>query len=174
LVLGVSAALLLAVACGPAVIQRALRQPNCNLQGNAVPLMAQAVPTARFLPCIASLPAGWTFESNDIERARVRFWLDSDRAGIRALAVTLTRRCRPAGTEIPSDQPGERLFVHLDSVAPRYRGIRYYLLPGGCITYDFNFPAEESTLFSTDASDAIDVVPRSKLERIAKSYGYRI
>jgi hypothetical protein len=173
-VLGLVAVVLVTAACGPGAVQRALEQPTCTLRNNSVPLMAQAVPSARFLPCIAALPVGWSFQSSEIERGSARFWLDSDRAGPRTLEVTLTTSCHHAGTEIPSDEPGERLFVHLDSVQPRYRGTRYYLLPGGCVTYRFDFPAEGSTLFSTDASTAIGVLPRSKLERIAKKYGYRL
>jgi hypothetical protein len=161
-------------ACGPAQAQREFEQPTCVLRNDAVGLMAQAVPTARLLPCIAEFPAGWNFDSSDVERGRARFWMDSDRAGQRVLEVTLTEACQPSGTEIPSDEPGTRLFVHLDSIAPRYRGTRYYLVPGGCVTYRFDFPGEGATVFSTDASTAIGTVGRGVLERAAARAGYRV
>lgn len=162
------------VACGPTHVQREFQQPTCVLRNDAVGLMAQAVPTARLLPCIAQFPAGWSFDSSDVERGRARFWMDSDRAGARALEVTLTEACEPSGTEIPSDEPGTRLFVHLDSIRPRYRGTRYYLVPGGCVTYRFDFPTEGATVFSTDASTAIGTVRRSVLEWLAARLGYRV
>jgi len=64
--------------------------------------------------------------------------------------------------------------VHLDSIEPRYRGMRYYLVPGGCVTYRFDWPAEGATVFSTDASTAIGTLNRSVLERLAAAIGYRV
>src|SRR5207253_1051072 len=64
--------------------------PECGT-GNAMILMAQAVPSATRLPCIATLPSGWTFGGADMQRGRARFWLDSDRAGARAIVVTLVK-----------------------------------------------------------------------------------
>ena len=168
---GVAAVL---AACGPTQVQREFQQPTCGLRNNAVILMAQAVPTARLLPCIAQYPAGWSFDSSDTESGRARFWMDSDRAGPRVLEVILARSCTPSGTEIPSDEPGARLFLHLDSIDPRYRGTRYYLVPGGCVTYRFDFPADGATLFSTDASTAIGTISRSVYERLAVKYGYHL
>jgi hypothetical protein len=161
-------------ACGPTQAQREFEQPTCLLRNDSVALMAQAVPTARLLPCIAQFPAGWSFDSSDVESGRARFWMDSDRAGPRALEVTLTEACRPGGTEIPSDEPGARLFVRLDSIEPRYRGTRYYLVPGGCMTYRFDFPADGATVFSTDASAAIGTIRRGVFERLAAQIGYKV
>ena len=42
-------------------------------------LMAQSVPEATSLPCLAALPAGWTLDGVEVKRGRTRFWLNSDR-----------------------------------------------------------------------------------------------
>jgi hypothetical protein len=164
--------------CGPTQVQREFQKPTCvhNFEdaNDAVPLMAQAVPTARLLPCIAQFPAGWSFDSSDVERGRARFWMDSDRAGLRALEVTLTRSCRPTGTPAPSDEPGALLFVHLDSIGPRIQGTRYYVVPGGCVTYQFDFPADGASVLSTDASTAIGMQRRSVIEQLAADLGYKV
>ncbi len=156
-------------------MQREFRQPTCVLPNDAVALMAQAVPTARLLPCISEFPAGWSFDFSDVRSGNATFWMDSDRAGSRALEVTLTETCRARGTEVPSDEPGARVFLLLDySVPGRTRGTRYYLVPGGCVTWRFDFPAERATVFLTDALAAIGTVDRSELERMAASIGFRV
>src|SRR5439155_614593 len=43
--------------------------PECGT-GHAMILMAQAVPSATRLPCIATLPSGWTFGGADMQRGR--------------------------------------------------------------------------------------------------------
>ena len=70
-------------------------------------LSAQAVPSAALLPCIAALPSGWSIGGADIASGKASLWLDSDRAGPRAVTVTLTATCDTSGAQqIPSDQPG--------------------------------------------------------------------
>ena len=69
-------------------------------------LAAQAVPSAAMLPCIAALPTGWSIGSADISSGKVGLWLDSDRAGPRAVAVTLTAACDTSGAQqIPRTSP---------------------------------------------------------------------
>ncbi|MGH3173593.1 MAG: hypothetical protein ACRDPF_06970, partial [Streptosporangiaceae bacterium] len=84
--------------------------PSCGT-GHSMILSAQAVPSAAMLPCIAALPAGWSIGGADISDGHTRLWLDSDRAGPRAITVTLTATCDTSGAhQIPSDQPGTRRF----------------------------------------------------------------
>jgi hypothetical protein len=167
---GVAVAML--SACGPAVAQRQFQQPTCVVQNDSLGLLAQAVPTASLLPCIDQFPVGWSFNSNDVRSGRGSFWMDSDRAGFKALEVTLTEACPTRGTEIPSDELGMRLFVQIESVQPRYVGTRSYVAPGECITYRFDFPREGATIMSTDASMAIGMLRRSVLVDLARKLGY--
>jgi len=56
-------------------------------------LQAQAVPSATQLPCFSRLPVGWSYGQNQFRSGVVRVWLDSDRAGDRAIELDLTRTC---------------------------------------------------------------------------------
>jgi hypothetical protein len=141
-------------------------------------LAAQAVPSAAFLPCIAALPAGWTTVNAEISSGQARFGLDSGSlaggGGIRfvlgqpgqlqAVTITLTATCDIAGAQqIPSDQPGMRLFEHPLSLAPQFSSLRYYTFPGGCATYQFVLAPGASPVLTTTAASAVAFMPRSVL-----------
>lgn len=140
--------------------------PGCHKTDSLV-LMAQSVPSAQQVPCIASLPAGWTFEDLDIRRGTSSFSLDSDRAGHRAVEVRLFPSCRVAGaTEIASDEVGTRRFERVESVVGEYRGTRYYVFDGGCVTYRFNF-SRQGLAFVNEVSLAIGFISRQEIAQIA-------
>ena len=127
-------------------------------------LSAQAVPSAAMLPCVAALPSGWSIGGADISSGEVRLWLDSDRAGPAAITVTLTAACDTSGAQqIPSDQPGMRRFEHPLSLLPRFSGLRFYTLPGGCVTYRFSFAPGASPVLAGAADSALSFQPRSAL-----------
>ena len=105
--------------------------------------MAQAVPTASWVQCLEGMPLGWHFSDMDVDRGAARFWLDSDRDGMRAIEIRLTRSCFTSGsTEIPSDRPEMRRLERVSQVTPLYLGRRYYLFDGGCITVVFRLSGE--------------------------------
>ena len=137
--------------------------PRCGT-GHSMILSAQAVPSAAMLPCIAALPSGWSIGSADITSGKASLWLDSDRAGPRAITVTLTAACGTAGAQqIPSDQPGMRRFEHPLSLAPRFSDLRFYTFPGGCVTYRFAFAPGASPVLAGAADSALSFQPRSAL-----------
>ena len=105
-------------------------------------LMAQAVPSAKWIPCIASLPSGWSFGQAPVHNGRGRFWLNSDRAGHRAVVVTLTARCE---------------------VSSAREDVRVDRFPGGCATYDFNFDASDSSVLLAEVDAALDYTSRASL-----------
>lgn len=141
--------------------------PGCRNTETLV-LMAQSVPQARLVPCIANLPAGWTFETIDIRKGHSFFALDSDRAGDRALRVTLRPSCDVSGaTEIATDEPGTRRFERVESVLRAYRGVRTYEFPGGCVTYRFDFRRRGLALVN-EVSLAIGFVTRQEVARQAR------
>src|SRR5439155_18340146 len=76
----------------PAARNLGARAPACDT-GHSTILSAQAVPSAALLPCITALPSGWSIGDADIVSGKASFWLDSDRAGPRALTVTLAATC---------------------------------------------------------------------------------
>jgi membrane-associated phospholipid phosphatase len=137
--------------------------PVCGTGGSMI-LSAQAVPSSARLPCIAGLPSGWTVDSTDIRNGQTGFWLDSDRAGNRAVTVTLTARCDTSGAiRIPSDQPGARRYDRPLSLQPRFTLVRMYTFAGGCVTYQFNFVAGAAPSLGIPIDTAVTFEPRSVL-----------
>jgi hypothetical protein len=151
-----------------------LRQPICPAEGddtasNAVVLMAQAVPTASWVPCLRpdTLPGGWSYEALDVRNNVSRFWLTSDRDGERAIEVRLEQSCTTAGTtEIPTDRDGMRRYERVTETDPEYHGERYYVFDGGCITFVFKLTGKPGQTRGEPlalATQAVSAVSRADL-----------
>jgi hypothetical protein len=139
------------------------RAASCGT-GHSVILSAQAVPSAAMLPCLAALPSGWSVGGADISTGKVSFWLNSDRAGVRAVTVTLAATCDTSGVrQVPSDQPGTRRFERPLSLRPKFADLRFYTFPGGCATYRFSFTRGASPLLAIFVDDALAFTPRARL-----------
>jgi hypothetical protein len=148
------------------------RAPTCEYRGQSggpvVILEAQAVPSATLLPCVKLLPAGWSVSDVFIHNGQARFTLDSDRVGPRAVTVVLERYCRLARvTRVPSDEPGTRRYEQIGPVRPGVglTGTRFYLFPGGCVTYRFRFRGEERAEPLGEATLAISFVTRDAVRK---------
>jgi membrane-associated phospholipid phosphatase len=143
--------------------------PQCGT-GHTMILTAQAVPSAKLVPCISALPAGWQVGGADIASGRSRFWLNSDQAGDMAVTITLSAACDTSGArQIPSDQPGTQRFERPLSLRPQFTLLRFYTFPGGCATYRFNFAAGKSPLLAIPVDSAVSFIPRAKLVEYIKS-----
>jgi hypothetical protein len=130
--------------------------PSCETNRTMI-LMAQAVPSAEQLPCIRSLPLGWSVSGVTIERGRATFELldtGEDRGGggyiqlqieqggeTPAVDATLTPSC-PATGEDPTIQAIE--------------------VEGGCVSYR-SVPAGAERVPSFDPDAGLSFVPRSQL-----------
>jgi tRNA A-37 threonylcarbamoyl transferase component Bud32 len=151
--------------------------PMCG-RSNLMVLMAQAVPEAEAVPCVASLPAGWDLAGVHVERGRARFWLDSDVGGERAVEATLlpAAECRVSGpTEVPSDEMGTRRFERPERLPPGLRTTRTYLFDGGCVTYRFVFEEDATASLMFVADSALAFQPRAELvEEIRERNGLRL
>jgi hypothetical protein len=143
--------------------------PTCVPKGaDTLALFAQSVPTATKVPCISSYPAGWHFASLSVHNGESRFTLDSDRAGISAVRVSLLPRCDLNGaTEIPSDEPGTQRFERIISVVNDFKAIRFYTFDGGCITYRFDFDRQGRALVN-EVSVAIGFIDRSAVDTLVR------
>ncbi len=137
--------------------------PVCT--GNsAVVLSAQAVTSAALVPCLASLPSGWSYGGGDIHTGAARFWLDSDQAGTHAVTVTLSARCSLSGAQrVPTNEDGTTRYEKPLSLAPRFVDLRTYVFPGGCVTYLFAFRPNAPSTLAIDADAAISFLPRALL-----------
>jgi tRNA A-37 threonylcarbamoyl transferase component Bud32/membrane-associated phospholipid phosphatase len=140
-------------------------QPNCG-RGNLMMLIAQAVPSAAAVPCVAALPAGWHLDGARVRRNEARFWLRSDVAGDRAVEVTLQPpdRCDLSeAVPMPTDEPDARQFEQVDKLGPPLRTTRYYLVEGGCVTYRFSFLPDAGPNLVFQVNEALALQPRSLL-----------
>jgi hypothetical protein len=138
-------------------------------------LAAQAVPTATLLPCVATFPAGWTFDGSNVRSGDATFWLDNDRAGIRAVEVDLTRTCDVGSAVEVSpgpDEAGTQRFEQPISLRPAYQANRYYVFDGGCVTYRFRFQPGAATTLALEVDEALSFRSRDALvEFVHKEFG---
>jgi hypothetical protein len=127
--------------------------------------MAQAVPSAAYVPCIEDIPTGWSFAGERIRNGRAEFWLDSDRAGFRALTVLLTPTCDTSkAVEVPPEtgEPVMRRFEEPTALPPTFSGNRYYVFPGACVTYRFSFRPGASFGEAVQATEALTFAVRAE------------
>jgi hypothetical protein len=130
--------------------------PACGT-GRTMVLMAQSVPSARQLPCIRSLPLGWSVSGSTIVRGRATFELlvmggdgvngsmqlqVGQGAGAPVVDVTLTPTCSPKN----SDSTITALEIE-----------------GGCVTYRSSLRAGVGPVPSFDPGGGLSFVPRSQL-----------
>lgn len=141
------------------------RSPACGV-GNTMVLMAQSVPSATLLPCIASLPAGWNFGGVHVKRGRSTFLLNSDQGGPRAVEVILEPRqeCDVSdASRVPTDNEGALRYERPISLRPDLFTTRYYVFPGGCVRYQFAFTHDASPSLLFDADQALGFEPRDRI-----------
>ena len=140
------------------------RQASCDIADTGLVLAAQSVPSATLLPCIESLPIGWTFGGTDVRNGLDRFWLDSDRAGIHAVEVSLTRSCNvSSAVEVAPapDEAGTKRYEQPISLPPYFEADRYYTFPGGCVTYWYRFQTGAASTLVFEADEALSFLPRA-------------
>ncbi len=143
----------------------ACKEGDDGTPSNGVVLMAQSVPSASWVPCLEGMPLGWHFAGMDVDRGSARFWLDSDRDGLRAIEIRLTGSCSTSrATEIPSDRPEMRRLERVNQVTPLYVGRRYYVFDGGCITVVFRLSGENRGEPLAVATQGLGAVPRDLLQ----------
>jgi hypothetical protein len=169
-------------ACSTGDTTASLDVPACSAgagatASNGVVLMAQSVPTATWIPCMrTALPLGWGFHHLDARKDISRFFLDSDRDGQQAIEVRLEASCSTAGaTEITSDREGMRRFERVQQTTPTYAGKRYYVFPGGCITFVFQLDGDSRGEPLALASQVVGEISRDVLRaQVHDSSGGRL
>lgn len=161
------------VAALPACVQAGDVAPECRVNDvstRVLTLAAQAVPSATMLPCLDLLLPGWTFDGIQITDDAYRFWLSSDRTGLRTVRVELVSSCDVSGAVEVIPGPGEegtRRFEAPLSLDPVYAANRYYTFPGGCVQVEYRFGSDDPTLV-LEADQAIGFRSRDGLvQRLA-------
>jgi hypothetical protein len=167
-VLWAAAAVLLAGCAEPVSLgsdELACRTGDDAEPANGVVLMAQAVDTAAWVPCLDTIPLGWHLSDVEIRDGSGRFWLDSDRDGVRAIEVALTASCATRdATEIPSDRDGVRRLERVGEVTPGYHGTRFYVFDGGCLSVRFQISGDDRVEPLAVATEGIDLLRRTDVE----------
>ncbi len=153
--------------------------PTCDpkTHGDVLTLIAQSVPSATLIPCIAEFPAGWTFGGERFESGHSEFWLDSDRAGLRAVTVTLDRTCDTTGAIRIPVEPDEAGTVRSERprvLPPEFSGDRFYTFPGGCVTYRFAFRPGSSFTQALEATEALTFFSRAKGVKMLRDMGQKL
>ena len=134
---------------------------------NGVVLMAQAVRTAAWVPCLDTVPQGWHFEKFEVRDGSASFLLASDRFGDRAIAMRFAASCDTSGaTEVPSDRAGMRRLERVTSVQPQYVGRRFYEFDGGCISLLFSLSGKDRSEPLAVATQGIGTVAREDLQKL--------
>ena len=167
-VLWATAAVLLAGCSEPVQLgdaELACRTGDGAEPANGVVLMAQAVDTASFVPCLDTVPLGWHLSQVTIRDGSGRFSLESDRTDNGAIKVALTPSCSTGdATEIPSDREGVRRFEQVGEVTPGYHGTRFYVFDGGCLAIRFGVTGDERIEPLAVAGQGIGLLRRTAIE----------
>lgn len=171
---GTIAVLLLALLSVPACSASASNEIRCG-EGDAGILAAQAVPSATQIPCITAFPVGWGYGGFFAESGMVRFWMDSDRAGIHAIEVELSETCDISGAvaveDLDSGPEVQRLELPI-SVDPNLAGVTFYTFRGGCVTVRYDFAAGAPPTLLLEARQAIELFPRDKIVALLEDNGF--
>ena len=127
--------------------------------------MAQAVPTAAYVPCIAELGEGWSDIGFIPHRGRVAFSLRSGRAGTRPVPVLFEEACDTEGA-VPTmaRAVGVRTSVRLLSITPRYAGSMFDVFAGGCVRYRFDFPRGPHIALMEELQQGVVLLSRQDLQ----------
>ena len=137
--------------------------PGCE-PGGRLGLLAQAVPAATLVPCVREMPVGWNFDALDVDSGQARFWLDSDRAGLRAAEVELSSSCDVEGaTLVVPEEEGATRYQRLTSLSPRFVGATYDVFEGGCVTYRYELVHGPHIGLYQELHDAVALFPRQAL-----------
>jgi hypothetical protein len=113
--------------------------PSCG-DGSTMQLMAQAVPTATRVPCIESVPFGWSVDTSEIVRDKAVFTVTT--AGSPGMVtVTFTADCL-------ASPPASARVLPVD---------------GGCVTYEATVPAGTPTLPSFDPGGGLSFTDRQEI-----------
>ena len=142
-------------------VRETLGGPNCQGNGSGL-ISAQAVPTATFLPCFETLPAGWEFESVQVDQEGTRVVLESDRAGEGVATFHFVETCdlTSGAVATPSDRVDTARFDAIEQVTPAFRASRFYIFEGGCVWWRFDFDHEVPSALSIELDNSVTFLDR--------------
>ncbi len=145
---------------GACSVEEAVPVPYCEGSDSAL-IVAQSVPSADLVPCLAGLPAGWDADEVIINQNGTVVRMDSDRAGLGSARLHFGTTCNLGeAVSVPSDQDGAEAFEYIEQIDPGFRAQRYYLFSGGCVWWVFEFDAGASATHSIELQDQLVLISR--------------
>jgi tRNA A-37 threonylcarbamoyl transferase component Bud32 len=127
-------------------------------------LQAQAVPSASLVPCVRTLPVGWSLENVAVNDGRSVITLHHDRTGSQAMEARLTAACDVGqAAEEASGQPGVRRYQRVERQGPAYSAVRFDVFPGGCVTTRIRALAASRAEVTGAAPAILGFTPRQAL-----------
>jgi hypothetical protein len=141
--------------------------PECQ-PGRRLAILAQAVPSAAYVPCIADDDSPWRFSSLTVREGRARLSLVYIDPSARSARVELTPSCdvgslnpQPTATE-----PGVQRFTRTSTLSPRLAGVTFDRFDGGCVTTTFDLPRDaDASERLLDLDTTVGLYPRGTLTR---------
>lgn len=177
------ATLFVLVSCS---VQQTLPPPTCFSGGTHL-IVAQSVRSASQIPCLLDLPTGWTVDTVLVNEHHSVVTLDSDRAGEGAAVLRLEEACdvtdavsapsdlialeeADLGLDIDPDPPPTRVerFDLIEQVQPSFRAKRFYVFPGGCVSWTFDFDEGASATESVLIGNALALFSRQNLQDMVR------
>jgi tRNA A-37 threonylcarbamoyl transferase component Bud32/membrane-associated phospholipid phosphatase len=129
-------------------------------------LLAQSVPSASLVPCVGSLPPGWSVGDVTVNNGRSVIPLNHDRAGTGVLVVRLTAGCDTRGaTPANSNQPQVRSYQRTQSLTPTLSVTRFDRFPGGCVTTQATVPAGNRAEVASQLATIVGYTTRQALQQ---------
>jgi hypothetical protein len=172
-VVALALALGILAACAPEDSNYSI--PRCGQVTDSLIISAQAVPTAAKIPCLGPLPAGWSRGALHARDGLMEFVLDSDRAGISAVRVTLAVSCNFAGAdEVGTDEPGTRKWSRIGDLEVDASDHYYYVFSGGCVEYEFDFEGEGRSALLVEIENSLGFVNRSHIQEEVADLGLQL
>jgi hypothetical protein len=125
------------------------------------------VPSASLVPCVRSLPVGWSVAQVAVNDGRSVLTLDHDRAGDAALVARLTAACDPAGAvEGPSPTSGVRHYQRTESsTGGEFSATWFDQFPGGCVTTRLHLTTDPNGEFAAQAPQVLGFTTRQELRQ---------
>jgi len=122
------------------------------------------VTSASQIPCLDSLPEGWSISAVQVDQNGTVVTLDSDRAGNAAATLNLQPTCDLSGSvSSPSDLEGGERYDRIDQLEPSFKATRFYVFPGGCLWWEFDFRKGASATESVAIGEVLYLVPRDEV-----------
>jgi len=160
LLVGVVAGIVAVLAAASAVFfsyePEQVRAPECSTS-TPVLLFGQAVPTARYVPCVSALPVAWSVSSTDAKDGMGSFRLDA--AALGTASFSMHESCDAEGKAIDSPVPNDGVTARLRQSSPKVATL-WLRFRGGCVTVDLDTEAASVDELLDAVTQGTDTLPR--------------